>query len=327
MTDQEFDVIVVGGGTSGAVVAARLSQDPARRVLLLEAGQTFPSVEAFPPQLLGTDENAWVGPDHNWWYARVADPGPARPGAGPPRPGDRRLRLGERRHPPARRARGLLGLGRRAVGVAGRAPLLPQVGARPGLRRRSRPTATGAGHGRPGQPRRLHGALHRLRLGVGVGRASRVQGPEQPGGGGSGTDAAQLLPAASGSTRRSPTFFRLSTAPTCGCAATAPCTGCWWTAGGRGRRGDDRVRPPDPSARGRRRALRGRAGYPLRAATVRNRVGRRPCGSSAWMCSPTFPASGRGCAITRPCTCRIEPAPMTSSLRPGRPGAIKRCCC
>ena len=68
MTDQEFDVIVVGGGTSGAVVAARLSQDPARRVLLLEAGQTFGSVEAFPPELLGTDENAWVGPEHNWWY-------------------------------------------------------------------------------------------------------------------------------------------------------------------------------------------------------------------------------------------------------------------
>jgi choline dehydrogenase len=66
-----FDFIVVGGGSAGAVIAARLSEDPACRVALVEAGERPPDVELMPVACAAMQLN----PATDWRY--TADPGRA----------------------------------------------------------------------------------------------------------------------------------------------------------------------------------------------------------------------------------------------------------
>lgn len=71
-----YDVVIVGAGGAGAPLAARLSEDQHRSVLLLEAGPVPARLEEYPPELLdaGTVQGARPGHSNNWSFTGYLTP-------------------------------------------------------------------------------------------------------------------------------------------------------------------------------------------------------------------------------------------------------------
>jgi len=67
--DAKFDYVIIGAGSAGAVVAARLSEDPKVQVCLLEAGGKPPAAEMVPAAVASLQND----PSTDWMYQ--GDPG------------------------------------------------------------------------------------------------------------------------------------------------------------------------------------------------------------------------------------------------------------
>ncbi|HEV8560558.1 MAG TPA: GMC oxidoreductase [Actinophytocola sp.] len=65
MTSQ-YDDIIVGSGSAGAALATRLSEDPSRRVLLIEAGPDYKTIEETPRDIANGSVMSLI--QHDWGF-------------------------------------------------------------------------------------------------------------------------------------------------------------------------------------------------------------------------------------------------------------------
>src|SRR3954468_20850122 len=64
----KYDYIVLGAGSAGSILAARLTEDPDRSVLVIEPGPDYPTIDSLPSEVKYGYATATdlITKHHNW---------------------------------------------------------------------------------------------------------------------------------------------------------------------------------------------------------------------------------------------------------------------